>query len=280
LRLSQTTVARRIARLERAVGVRLFDRKQSGYSANEIAAELLSVAEQVEVDTRAFRDTLEAVGRRMRGVIRVTTNEGLANVVMAPAIKTFRARFPDVRVDLLVDERRLDLASGAADVALRTGPPSTGGGLVVRRLPDVAFSVYCSHDYVGLHGMPATPADLDRHALIGVDGPLAALPAFAWLRQVAPQAEIATRSSSITNLISAVRAGLGVTALPCFLADRDPTLVRCLAPIENAHSSLWLVSREELRDVPRVRAFLDHLAGQVVSVRRLLAGEIGDEQKA
>lgn len=270
--LSQTSVARRMTRLEQAVGLRLFDRKQSGYSVNENGRDLRELAEAMERDAAKIAERLEALARRVSGVIRVTTNEGLANIVMAPAISSFRRRFPDVRIDLLVDERRLDLASGVADVALRTGAPSTGVGLVVRRMPDLAFAVYCSLGYAEEHGRPATAEELSKHPLIGVDGPVADLPAFVWLRQVGPECVVATRSSSITNLMSAVKSGLGLTALPCFLADHDPTLVRCFGPMENAHSNLWLVSRQELRHLPRFRAFLDHLSSHVCSMRRVLGG--------
>jgi len=271
-RLTQTSVARRIERLERSVGLRLFDRKQAGYSANEAGRALREYAEAMELDAQRFSERLAALARQISGVIRVTTNEGLANMVLAPAIHSFRERFRDVRVDLLVDEKRLDLAAGVADIALRTGPPSTGGSLIVRRMPDLAFGVYCSRQYAEERGFPRNTDEIAGHPVIGVDGAIAELPAFTWLRQVVPDCTVATRSSSITNLIATARSGLGVTALPCFLADHDPTLVRCLGPIENAYSKLWLVSRQDLRNEPRIRAFLDHLANHIVGLRRTLAG--------
>ena len=90
---------------------------------------------------------------------------------------------------------------------------------------------------------------------------------------MAPDAEVVARSSSVTNLLSAVKAGLGATALPCVLADPDAALVRCISPIQGAESDLWLLTREDLRDVARVRAFVDFLAAHVSGMRRLLAGE-------
>ena len=273
LGVNQTTTARRVAVLERAIGMKLFDKSQAGYALTEAGVELLAAAERVEVEANAFADQAEAMGRRISGVIRVTTNEGLANVVMAPALSAFRRLHPEVRVDLVVDERRLDLARGAADVALRTGSRPTEAGLVGRRLTPMAWAAYCSRDYAERQGCPGCVDSLCRHAVIGADGPIAALPGWTWLRQAAPEAEVVARSSSITNLISAVRAGLGVTVLPCILADSDPALVRCVGPIEGVRSDLWLLTREDLRDVPRVRAFLDFLAAYIAGMRHLLAGE-------
>jgi DNA-binding transcriptional LysR family regulator len=272
LNMSQTTVARRIGVLERAIGVRLFDKKQSGYVLTESGAELRATAEHAEVEANAFGQQAKAIGRRITGVIRVTTNEGLANTVMAPALSVFRSLYPEVRVDLVVDERRLDLVRGEADVALRTGSRPTENGLVARRLASMAWAAYCSRNYAERCGCPRSIDALDRHVLVGAEGPIAALPGWTWLKQTAPQAEVAGRSSSLTNLIAAVRAGLGITVLPCLLAEGEADLVRCIGPIDGVQSDLWLLTREDARDVRRVRAFIDFLAAHVAAMRPVLEG--------
>jgi DNA-binding transcriptional LysR family regulator len=275
LNVNQTTVARRIGVLERAVGMKLFDKRQVGYALTEAGVELRAIAERVEAEANAFTEQAGAMGRRISGVIRVTTNEGLANTVMAPALSAFRRLHPEVRVDLVVDERRLDLTRGAADVALRTGSRPAETGIVARRLTPMAWAAYCNRDYAERRGCPSSVDTLCRHAVIGAEGPIAALPGWTWLREAAPEAEVVARSSSLTNLISAVKAGLGITVLPCFLADSDADLVRCIGPISGVQSDLWLVMREDARDVRRVRAFIDFLAAHVAAMRPLLAGEAG-----
>lgn len=275
LNVNQTTVARRIGVLERAIGTKLFDKRQAGYALTEAGVELRATAERVEVEANAFAEQAGAMGRRISGVIRVTTNEGLANTVMAPALSAFRRLHPEVRVDLVVDERRLDLTRGAADVALRTGSRPTESGLVARRLTPMAWAAYCSRDYAERRGCPGSVDALCRHAVIGAEGAIAALPGWTWLRQAAPEAEVVARSSSLTNLISAVKAGLGITVLPCFLADSDADLVRCIGPISGVQSDLWLLTREDARDVRRVRAFIDFLAAHLAAMRPVLAGEAG-----
>ena len=204
LAVNATTVARRVGELERAIGVRLFDRRQTGYVLTETGLELRATAERMEIEATAFAEQVAAIGRRIPGVIRVTTNEGLANVVMAPALNAFRRLHPQVRIDLIVDERRVDLMRGAADVALRTGTRPTEHGLVGRRLPAVAWAVYAGRDY---RDRPNRPDDLRQHPLVGAEGPIAALPGWLWLQQWAPDAEVVARSSSITNLISAGHEG-------------------------------------------------------------------------
>lgn len=280
LKVNQTTVARRIGVLERAVGTKLFNKRQNGYALTEAGVKLRATAERVEVEANAFAEQAGAMGRRISGVIRVTTNEGLANTVMAPALSAFRELYPEVRVDLVVDERRLDLTRGAADVALRSGSRPTETGLVVRRLTPMAWAAYCSRDYAERRGCPNSVNALDRHAVIGAEGPIAALPGWTWLREAAPEAEVVARFSSLTNLISAVKAGLEITILPCVLADSDADLMRCIGPISGVQSDLWLVTRKDARDVRRVRAFIDFLAAHVNAMRPLLAGEAGERTGA
>jgi len=277
LGVNQTTVARRVATFEAALGMKLFEKRQTGYVLTEAGEELCPAAERVEAEAMAFGNQTGAMRRRMSGVIRVTTNEGLANTVMVPALSAFRRLHPQVRVDLIVDERRLDLARGAVDVALRSGSRPTEAGLVGRRLTDIVWAAYCSRDYAEQHGHPDSVESLNRHALIGAEGPIEALGGWKWLSQAA-QAEVVARSSSVTNLLSAVKAGLGVTVLPCMLGDPEPTLVRCLGPIEGLQSEVWLLTRDDRRDVARVRAFTDFLAAHIAGMRHLMAGEAAPRQ--
>jgi DNA-binding transcriptional LysR family regulator len=273
LGVNQTTTARRVAALEAALRMKLFKKRQTGYLLSEAGEELRPVAERVEAEAIAFANQGGAIERRISGVIRVTTNEGLANAVMAPALSAFRRLHPQVRIDLIVDERRLDLVRGAVDVALRSGSRPTEPGLIGRRLTDIAWAAYCSRGYAKRYGRPDTVESLNRHFLIGAEGPIQNLGGWSWLSEAAPGAEIVTRSTSVTNLLSAVKAGLGVSVLPCMLGDPDPELIRCIGPIDELRSDLWLLTRDDRRDIARVRAFMDFLAAHVGGLRRLLAGE-------
>lgn len=275
LGVNATTAARRIAELERALGLRLFDRRQSGYALTEAGQALRGAAERVEREATAFADGAAAFGRSVAGVIRVTTNEGLANGIMAPALSRFRQLYPEIRFELIVEERRLDIGRGAADVALRTGARPNEPGLAGRRLTPLAWAVYCGKGYAD---PPAEVAALAGHPVIGAEAPIAELPGWVWLKSVVPPANVVARSSSVTNLIAAVRSGLGLSVLPCLLADTDPGLARCLGPIDGIESELWLVTRDELRDVPRIRSFLDFLAAHVMAMRPLMSGAIGSAQ--
>jgi DNA-binding transcriptional LysR family regulator len=92
---------------------------------------------------------------------------------------------------------------------------------------------------------------------------LANLPAFLWLTRIAPKASISARSNSLTNLVSALKAGLGVGPLPLFIGDTEPDLMRCFPPVDELAAELWLIIREDVRQAPHIRAFVDFLAAHL-----------------
>ena len=274
LGVNQTTVARRVASLEAALGgAALCERRQAGYRLTEAGRRAVAHAERMEAEATALVQLLAAEARHAAGTVRATTNELLANLVLVPFVQAFRREHPAIGVELIVDDRRLDIVRGEADVALRAGWRPLEPGLVGRRLCDTGWAVYCSRDYAARHGgAPTTPEALRGHQLVGGEGALAELPGPRWLEATAAGGEVACRSNSLTNLITAVKAGMGLATLPCFVGDVEPDLVRCLPPVEALRGNLWLVTREELRDAPHVRAFIDALAAHIRPMRPWLSG--------
>jgi len=144
--------------------------------------------------------------------------------------------------------------------------------MVGRRLGEIAVAVYGARGYLAEHDPPATPGDLARHALISGDASLGHLPATRWLARLAPERAVALRCNSGMSQLAAARAGLGLAALPCFLADPEPELIRVLPPQPALASELWLVTHPELRRSARVRAFMETLAASLRKERARLAG--------
>jgi DNA-binding transcriptional LysR family regulator len=276
LKINQTTVARRIEALEEALGLKLFERKQRGYSLTEGGREILTAAERVEGEAETLERLVAQRSRRMAGVVRVTTNEAFANMVLTPCLGEFAELYPDVRVEVAVSERRLDLARGEADVALRAGAPQDPG-LVGRRLGDIRWSIYCSRDYAARRGVPDRPEALKDHFVIGALDTLAELPAARWLAAQAPAAQMLSQSNSLTNLLAALKAGLGVAPLPCMMGDAEPELIRCFAPISELDADLWLITREPLRGLAHVRAFNEFVSARIGSIKHRLAARAAGE---
>lgn len=273
LKVNQTTVTRRIAQIECEIGASLFESRQSGQLPTPLGHVVVAVAERVEAEILALKSTIDARRRQLSGSVRFTSSEGYANYVVAPFLRSFRQQFPGVTVELITNDRRLDIARGEADVALRASSRPEGGGIVAQRLPDASWTAYCARSYQEERGTPTHEDGFDGHAILLVEGQIAQLPSFRWLGEAAARAGGVTRSNSITNLISATKAGLGITMFPCFIGDSEPELVRCMAPPPSLDGEVWLIVREDIRQEPHVRAFVDSFAAYMVAHRALHGGK-------
>ena len=157
--------------------------------------------------------------------------------------------------------------AGEADVALRIIGQPSGGGLVGRRVADHHWAVYCSRAYAEAHGRPYRRAELQGHAFIGGGEPEVWEMYRAWLAENGLADAVTMRLGSSAGLLSAVRAGAGLAALPCLVADREPDLIRCLPPsTHGSMRSVWLLTHERVRHVPRVRVVLDFLGPRLAGL--------------
>ena len=260
LGVNQTTVARRIESLEHDLGFKLFERGQTGSRLTEAGEVLMPDAEMVE--RAAIRFSNQAAGqlRGAEGALRLTTNELVANSMVIPALPEFRRAHPNVQVDLVIADRSVDIANGEADLAIRTSRALAESDLVARKICDHNMALYCSREYAARRGVPASHGELKDHDLIDVTVDMGEMPAATWMMRHAGGRQPITRSNSMGSLMHAVKAGLGIGALPTTIGDLDHDLVRCSEVIEEARVSSWIVTRRELKDTPRVRAFIDFMA--------------------
>jgi DNA-binding transcriptional LysR family regulator len=259
LAVNQTTVARRVESLETALSLKLFERGQSGSRLTEAGRDLLAEGEKVERAAQNFESRAKAHQRGMAGSIRVTCIEILANMAVTPAIGEFRKLHPEVQVDLLITDQPLNLEVGEADLAVRAVQTLPNSDLVARKICDYEFALYCDRDYAERKGVPTCLEDLVNHDLIGGDAGLDLIPAMIWMFEQTGGKAPVSRSNTMSNLVHAVRAGLGITPLPCVVADADTRLVRCTETIPSAMATSYILVRRELKDIPRVRALIDFL---------------------
>ena len=261
LRVSQSTVSRRITALEEQIELKLFIRKQSGYKLTPRGRSVLPAAEKVESAILAFSDGVEAETRRLSGTVRVSTVESAANAWVIPAVGLLRRHHPDVRVEILTSERYVDLARGEADVAIRFGPKPTQDTLIVRHLVDMLESFYAAKEVVEKLGMPASVADLARYPIVASTDTESIMN--QWVEDQIPHAKIEQRANSMSSIIASVRSGLGAAILPCIMGDDIAGVVRLLPPIEELTAPCWMVTTDEARRQPHVRAVIDLVIKQI-----------------
>ena len=272
LKLSQSTVQRRLAELERRIGRQLVKRHPTGYRLTELGEEMLPYAERVEQAVLAFGQHLDAAKRDVLGVIRVTCPEPLVyRITQSSLLDRFHARYPGLRVEFVMSDKYLDLAKGEADVALRSGD-TTDDELVGRRIADSLWAIYASRKYIERHGKPDHVEDLERHSLVGFDETMANHRAAKWLREVAPHAKIVARNNSVLGVVYAVKSGVGIAPLPTALGDAEEDLVRVLGPVPELTRIWRLLAHPDLRRTPRVSAFFDFITGELEALKPILTG--------
>ncbi len=265
LKVSQATVSRRITTLEELLGIELFARHASGYVLTARGEALVPLAEGVEAEVARFAAGLAAETRRLSGAVRLTTVESAANSWVIPALARLRDSHPGIEVEVITSDKNLDLAHGEADVAIRFGTRPEGETLIVRRLAALEETVYANRELVTRLGRPANAADLARYPLV-LD---TAVRFSAWFEREVPDGRVVQRVNSISGVLASVKSGIGAALLPCMIGDGARSLVRLMPPIAELTTDCWLVTTDQARRQPHVRATIDAVVAHIEQVSAL-----------
>jgi len=268
LGLNHSTVFRRLGTLEGRIGVRLFERFRDGYTPTAPGEEVIALAGRIDADVTAIERRLAGQDLRPSGLVRVTTTDTMVELLM-PILASFRSAHPEIVLELAASNAILNLSRRDAEVAIRPSvePPDI---LVGRRVTTIAFAIFASVDY--LKRKPAR-LRLEEHDWAAPDDSLAHLRAAQWIDATIPPTRIVLRTGSLVALLGAVRAGMGVAPLPCYLGDSDPHLRRLGGLRDDLAVGLWLLTHPDLRRVARIRAFMDFMAPALAAYGPLFAGK-------
>jgi DNA-binding transcriptional LysR family regulator len=265
LRVNHSTVFRRLGATEARLETRLFERQGGSYATTAAGEDLLRTAERVEAEVEALERRLSGQDLRLTGSLRLTAPDDLAEVVVMPLLAEFRRGYPDITVELAVDNRMLNLTRREADIALRPTrrPPETLAG---RRVGALASAVY------GMAAADTAAAKEPAQRWIAWEEGAGPPQVTRWLADRVDRHVIGYRSNSLLNQASAVRAGLGLAVLPCFLGDSDRRLKRIDGPLPELETELWLLTHPDLQRTARIRVLLDLLYDQLRAQRLLFEG--------
>ncbi len=265
LAVEQSTVSRRIAALEAALGAVLFDRTPAGPRATELALRLRPVAERMETELSTLIDLSAAMTEQLEGRVRLAVTSSFAVQIVIPyVLPALRTQYPGLHLDLIVDERAADLVQREADLALRFFRP-TEGDLVAKRIAVLPTGVLAHRSYA--EGRPRRAEALDWITMElssggGSSGGGSSNGSFD-SSYLAAHTKVTSMMYSTSHLvqIEAVRAGLGVALLVRALRQLYPELIELdLGLPPSASVEMWLVAPRTLAVVPRVRAVWDFLA--------------------
>lgn len=263
LKVSQSTVSRRIAALEADLVLELFDKRRTGYALTEAGQRLLAPAGAVRDAVDGFANAVAGLGREASGTVRFTTNDVLAEIFLPEILDRLRRGHPGVKLEVDTSNLLRDLAGGEADVALRAASAPTQAGLVGLRLVEDYWSLFCSRGYGERYGVPRTVNELAGHQLIGIDVHTRGRPIFDWARENFPAEALLLKQNSVPSVFASVRNGLGIGFYSEFVASADDNLLFCFRPPVPPAAEIWVVTHERLRHVPRVRAVMEVLKALV-----------------
>lgn len=257
LLIAQPTVRRRIAELERQLGIALFTRAPDGLVPTDAALGLREHAEAMEIAAAAFARGATQ-GSDVSGLVRVTASDVIAVEVLPPMIAALRRRYPKLVVALSPNNRAEDLLRREADIAVRMVEPQQGA-LVAQRIGAIELGLYAHAELLVGRALPTTLEEAVALGLIGVETNNDVVRALRAAGLPLHAGDFAFRSDSDLAHVAAIRAGVGVGLCQVALARRDPHLVRLLADQVSFPLHTWVVMHEDLRASAPVRAVFDAL---------------------
>ncbi|SFK57919.1 LysR family transcriptional regulator [Shimia haliotis] len=272
LHLSQSAVSRQIRALEESLNTTLFHRHARGLILTE-QGELLFDA------TSSMNKRLDAAAARIRdseeevfGELRVTTTIGFGTLWLAPRLPHLYEKYPDLNIDLMLEEKVLDLPMREADVAIRMKEPSQAD-LIRKRLMSVRMRLYATPSYLAKHGTPETQEDLTNHRLICQNLNSEQVGAGATYVQTL-LANNVTSMLYVNNyfgVLQAVIHDLGIGVLPDYVIQDFPDMTRVLPDSESAEIPVFLAYPEEMRQSKRISAFRDFVQEEIIAHRKQLS---------
>jgi DNA-binding transcriptional LysR family regulator len=261
-----STVLRRIAQLEERLGAQMFEKLPSGYRLTAAGEEVLELANQMEASSHQLETRVFGRDQSVRGLLRVTLPPPLAAHLLMPDLADFVRLHPDIEMEILPSGELANLTNREADVAIRVVYDRKTLPLNLHGLkgPELFGGFYMSRD------RPAeSRAGKPNHRLIAVSGHRVP----DWTRE----GEVHTtgapfKTTDFAAQIAAVRQGIGITALPCFVGDADPLLERVPGTELHLYGPVWLLTQGETRKTKRVRLFTEFVARRLAAYAPLLAG--------
>lgn len=274
LHLSQSAVSRQVRALEESLNATLFHRHARGLILTE-QGELLfnatsAMDHRLETATARIRDSTDEVF----GELRVTTTTGFGSLWLAPRLSKLYDKYPDLKIDLMLEERVLDLPMREADVAIRMKEPSQAD-LIRKRLMGVNMRLYATQDYLNANGTPLTTDELSKHRLICQSTTAAQVSAGAsFVKQLLTyNVHSSLTVNNYFGVLQGVLADLGIGVLPDYVTEDFHNLVRVLPELESTEIPVFLAYPEELRQSKRIAVFRDFVTEEIIARRKRLRSE-------
>jgi len=268
LDMSQSAVSRQVSSIERDLAVPLFHRHARGLMLTEQGETLFETAAEVMAKLRTAETLLGDATTKPTGELRLTCPVGLGTVWITQRIREFMDLYPEIRVELILNDEQVDIAMRAADAAIWTNEPEQSD-LIRRTLFKSPVRAYASAQYLRRYGTPHSLSDLDDHRIISHSGaPALHLSAVRWLetagRASGDEPRVPSfRANNVIAMKYAIRSGVGIGMIPDYLTEEETDLVPVLNEVQQPAMPIIFVYPEELKTAKKIQVFRDFLVSQV-----------------
>lgn len=274
LGLDHTTIARRIAALEEALGGRVVAQSAGGWELTELGRSAAETGGRIEAALSQLDSGAEAPDP-VSGVVRMSATDGFSAYIAAPAISKLRESHPRLTVEIVAATRRAAEHRAGLDLEVVVGAPQTRRAHAVK-LGSYTLGMYASRDYLERTGTPADAEELEQqHRLVYFVDSMLQVDALDLPRRLVPRMQDGLTSTNVFVHVEATRAGAGIGLLPCFAADRHPDLVRLLPSVFAEKLPYFMVARPESLRLPPVAALAEALRAQTRAAKPMLDGVSG-----
>jgi len=258
LKVTQTTMGRRLEALHERSGARLLQKTPNGFVLTAAGERVLGAVERMEAKALAVERAISGEDVRLEGRVRIATVEAFAARVLTPILARLHVRHSGIVVELDTDTRSVSLSRREADVAVRLAEFQLHD-VVVRRAGAMAFAVYAAPGYLAARGAPDFCAGAPGHARITLQEDLLTMPEASWFTAATTSAETVFLANSRDAQLRVAQAGLGLACLPRYLADGEAGLEHLKTPEPAPSRSIWVGVHADTRHTPRIRTVLEAL---------------------
>ncbi|MBI1188480.1 MAG: LysR family transcriptional regulator [Alphaproteobacteria bacterium] len=269
LGVSQSAVSRQIQALEHSMGVPLFQRHARGLLLTGPGMALREHTREMASAAKIAESALKDAREKVMGDLKVTAPVAFGATWLAPRLVHFAETFPETRLQLLLDDRELDLLKLEAECAVRLWA-ATHADLIQRKILEVNVALYASRDYVTKRGAPKSPEDLDEHRIIAYKmNASTAMRELDWAtragREDARPRTPALEIDNVYGMLRAVESGFGIASLPEYMARECHDLVKILPDLEGPNFEVYFIYPSDLKRSKRIAAFRQFLIEQAAS---------------
>lgn len=268
LGISRSVISKYVSRLEDRLGVRLLNRTTRRLSLTEAGRILYERSRRSLLDIEDAEAEVSQLQQAPRGILRINSPMSFGILHIAPLLSEFRAHYPDIAIDMNLDDRKIDIVDEGYDVSVRISdmPDSS---LVAKRLASCHHVIVASPEYLDAHGTPQTPDDLRDHNVLSFSYQ-SSVNDWHFLSPANENVSVAVNSSAQINNSLAIReallGGLGIARIPTFVVGRDlqqGRLQSVLSDYKMLEVSIYLVYPQRRHLSPKVRAFVDFMSSRI-----------------